>query len=97
MKKVGITPQIAAEIRRKRGLGNGTKLYRLRLKRGMSRSDLSNRSGVPLRTIEKFEQAHSPIEGTKLNTLCNLSKALDCKIPEIIDDEELIERFNEVK
>lgn len=93
----GMNPKKAEGLRVKRGLGKGTKLRILRVQRGMSRTELSDKSGVPLRTLEKYEQFEGQINGTKLRTLCDLSKALDCKIPDIIDDDELIERFNEVK
>lgn len=92
MKKRGMTPQQAAQI-----FGKGTKLRIVRVRRGLSQSELAEVSGVPKKTIQRFEQEPHKIDGTKLNTLCGLCEALDCSITDIIEDERLIERFNRVK
>lgn len=86
----------AKKIREVKGLEE-TKLQEIRVKRNMSQKDLSHAAGVSIRTIQKYERRERHIEGAKLETLCDLSKALDCKISDILDNEELIERFNKVK
>lgn len=93
----GITPEKAEEIRLAKGLGKGTKLRVLRVQRGFSQAELSRRSGVPMRTLQKFENNPHQIDHTKLDTYCQLCLALDCRIPDILEDEELIEKFNKVK
>jgi transcriptional regulator with XRE-family HTH domain len=97
MRKRGMTPEQAESLRVKRGLDKGTKLRILRVRRGLSQSELSAASGVPTKTIQRFEQEPNRIDGTKLHTLCGLSEALGCKITDIIEDEELIAKFNKVK
>lgn len=92
-----VTPQLAEEIRVRRGIGKDTKLKRLRVKRGLSQNDLANISGVSLRTLQKFENDPSRIDSTKLLTHCKLCEALNCKIGDIVENEELIERFNKIK
>lgn len=92
MSKRGMTPEQAEKL-----WENKTKLRAVRVRRGLSQSELSAASGVPLKTIQRYEQTPHQIDNTKLNTLCGLCEALNCKITDIIEDNELIERFNKVK
>lgn len=97
MGKRGMTPKQAEKVRLKRGIDRGGKLRVLRVEKGLSQSELSETSGVSIKTIQLFEQEPQKIDRTKLHTLCGLSEALDCKITDIMEDKELIERFNKVK
>lgn len=65
------------------------KLHDMRLKRGLSQSQLADKSGINVRTLQAYEQGLKNIDGAKLKTLINLSLALDCKISEIVTNEEL--------
>ena len=51
----------------------------------MTRKELSLRSGVPLRTIEQYEQYFKDINNAKSITLFRLSKAL------FVEPEDLLE------
>ena len=97
MKKTGMTPQQAEELLRKKGISPKTKLRIVRVRRGLSQSELAEASGVLKKTIQRYEQDTLRIDGAKLETLCRLSKALGCKIPDIIESETLIDEFNKVK
>jgi transcriptional regulator with XRE-family HTH domain len=97
MSKKGMTPEVAEELRIKKDIGRGSKLRRLRVKKELSQSELADLSGVPLKTLQKYEQGTTPLDGAKLNTICNLCIALNCKIEDIIEDEELIEKYTEIK
>ena len=97
MGKRGMTPQRAEQLLLEKGIGRGTKLRIVRVRRGLSQSELAEASGVPKTTIQRFEQEPNKIDGTKIRTLCGLCEALDCKVTDIIEDDELIERFNKVK
>jgi transcriptional regulator with XRE-family HTH domain len=92
-----MTPQQAEELLIKNGLNPRTKLRIVRVRRGLSQSELAAASGVPKATIQRYEQDPNTIDGAKLGTICDLSEALDCKITDIIEDKDLIERFNKVK
>ena len=93
----GISIEKAEEIRLARGIGKGTKLRVLRVQRGLSQKELAQQSGVPIRTLQKFENIPHMIDSTKLATYCRLCEALDCKLTDIIESDELIERFNKIK
>ena len=92
----GITPQIARKIRAEKGLKE-TKLYKMRVKRGLSQNRLAEKSGVSARTIKSFEQSEHSIDGAKLKALVNLCLALDCRFEDILESRELIEKLNAVK
>lgn len=92
----GITPHQAQKIRAAKGLEN-TKLLKLRLSKGLSQRQLAELSGVAERTIKCYEQQTRPIENAKLHTLYKLCIALDCKIGDILENEEILEEWHKVK
>lgn len=96
MAKKGISPEQAKKIREQKGIKD-TKLQQARLKKGYSQKQLSVVSGVSLRAIQCYEQRDRSIDGARLDKLCDLSLALDCKIDDIIENEELIYKFKMVK
>ncbi len=62
-----------------------------RQKAGLSQSQLAEKSGVNVRTIQTYEQNGKNINNARLRILASLAIALDCRITEVIDDEELID------
>ncbi len=61
---------------------------RLRIRRetcGLSQSKLSTESGVPLRQIQLFEQRQRDINKTSAETLLCLSKALYCRMEDLME------------
>ena len=69
-----------------------TNLKQVRLQKGLSQSQLAEKSGVGVRMLQEYEQGRKAIDGAKLNTLLNLANALDCKLHEILQDNELVEK-----
>lgn len=68
-----------------------SKLQEQRAAAGLTRQKLSEKSGVNVRLIERYEQGERDINGAKLKTLLRLCAALGCKLEDIIDDNETIE------
>jgi transcriptional regulator with XRE-family HTH domain len=96
MGKRGMTPQQAEKLRLAKGIKE-TKLQKLRVKKGLSQSELSFAAGLSPATIRCYEQGLRPLDGAKLNTLCSLAQSLDCKIEDILEDKELIEKYKQTK
>jgi transcriptional regulator with XRE-family HTH domain len=92
-----MTPKTAEQIRIQKGIDKGTKLRRQRVKKGLSQSELSAISGVPIQTLRRYEQSPIPIDGAKLKTLVTLCLALNCKIEDIIESEELLHKYRATK
>ncbi len=97
MSKGGMTPKTAEAVRMKRGLDKGTKLRRMRVSRGLSQSELSAHSGIPIQTLRRYEQSATPINNAKLKTLVALACALNCKIEDIIESAELLRKYRSTK
>ena len=74
-----------------------TKLQKLRIQKGFSQSELAAASNVKKRAIQCYEQELRPIDHARLETLCDLSIALECKIEELLESETLIEKLKMIK
>ena len=74
------------------------KLKIMRTGAGLSQRQLSELSGVNLRTIQDYESnSGQVIDKASLRTLLNLAKALGCNIKDILEDVELVELYEEVE
>lgn len=70
-----------------------TKLQEQRTAAGLTRQQLSETSGVKLRTIEAYEQEKKDINNAKLETLIKLCTALGCDLEDILTDEYVLNYF----
>lgn len=61
---------------------NRLQAYRMRL--GLSQSELSKRADVPLRTIQQYEQGHKSLAKANATYVCNLSRALYCRVEDLL-------------
>ena len=62
-----------------------TNLKRFRTSYGCSQSELAKLSGVSLRSIQMYEQRNKDINKASADTLYRISKALGCKIEDLIE------------
>jgi DNA-binding transcriptional regulator YiaG len=62
-----------------------TNLKRIRKSRGLSQNELSNLSGVGLRSIQLYEQRRKDINKAQVETLYNLAKILCCNIENLLE------------
>lgn len=92
----GITPQIARKIRAEKGLRE-SKLYKVRLDRGLSQEHLSRKAGVPVRTIRNYEQSKGALEHAKFTTLCDICIALNCRFQDIIESDKLLAKLEVIQ
>lgn len=67
-------------------------LKELRNNKGLSQRQLSELSAVNFRMIQHYEQGVKDINAARLDTLLNLSIALDCRISDLLTSEELREK-----
>lgn len=76
------------------------KLKEMRQAKGLSQSQLAEKSGLNVRTLQHYEQENSPkiFDHARLDTILKCAIALGCKIEDIIDNSEyldLIQKYNE--
>ena len=62
-----------------------TNLKALRQRSGLSQRELSEQSGVPLRTIQQYEQKQKNINAAKAETVVKLAKALNCTVEALME------------
>ena len=62
-----------------------TNLKRMRMRAGFSQSKLAELSGVPLRTIQQYEQRQKNINKAQVEYLVMLAQALCCRVEELIE------------
>lgn len=62
-----------------------SKLKTIRLANGISQSELSNKSGVGLRSIQMYEQKQNDIDKAQVNTLYKLAYVLNCDIEDLLE------------
>jgi len=62
-----------------------TKLYRIREELGMKRSFLAEKSGVPIRTLEKLERGETDPNKTSAINIYNISSVLGVEVSDILN------------
>ena len=62
-----------------------TNLKNLRLRTGVSQSELAEIAGIPLRTIQQYEQRQKNINAAKAETVIKLAKALNCSVEALME------------
>lgn len=65
-----------------------TNLKQIRTSRGLSQSELANKSGVTLRSIQLYEQKANDIDKAQVHALYKLSRALGCSIEDLLESPE---------
>lgn len=96
MAKKGMSPEKARMLRESKGLEE-TRLQKIRVNRGLSQNDLAVRAGISKQSIQLYEQRVRQIEGVSLKRLCIIARTLNCKISDIIEDEQLVKEYMLVK
>lgn len=66
-------------------------LQRLRKEAGLSQSQLANAAGVNVQVLQQYERGSRDLNGAKLVTLLKLCNALECRLADILTDEETLE------
>ena len=65
-------------------------LQRLRKEAGLSQSQLAAAAGVKVQVLQQYEQGTRDLNGAKLPTLLKICNALECRLADIITDEETL-------
>ena len=90
----GMTPQKALEIFPDERI---TKLKKLRVEKGYSQQDLADVSGVAKRAILTYEHRKTNLDKVQLETLCKLAQALNCRVGDLLEDEELLKLYQKCR
>ncbi|MBO6089825.1 MAG: helix-turn-helix transcriptional regulator [Lachnospiraceae bacterium] len=63
---------------------NAQKLKRLRTYAGLSQKELAEKTGIPLRTIQQYEQGQKDLSHARADSVLTLARALYCEVSDII-------------
>lgn len=86
-------PQIKA-LREAAGLSQEQLAAKVQLA-GLSQSQLAKLAGVGVRVYQNYEQGVRDVSKAQLSTLLRICKALNCKLSDIVTDEETAELLRE--
>ncbi len=65
-------------------------LQRLRKEAGLSQSQLAAAAGIKVQVLQQYERGTRDLNGAKLPTLLKICNALECRLADIITDEETL-------
>jgi transcriptional regulator with XRE-family HTH domain len=66
------------------------KLKELRKAQGLSQSQLAEKAGTNIRTLQYYEQGYKNINNARIDILVKYCLALDCKLSDLIEDPEYV-------
>ena len=66
-------------------------LQRLRKEAGLSQSQLAKLAGLNVQGLQQYERGARDLNGAKLATLLKICNALECRLADILTDEETLE------
>ena len=83
----------------KRGPRNkaNTKLKAVRVASGMTQKALAEEAGINQRTLQFYEQGAKLIDSASLETILRVAISLNCKIEDIIENDNILDLFTEYR
>lgn len=91
----GISVQQAVAIKNQKDHFQ-TKLEKLRVSLNVSQGKLAKLAGIPVRTIQCYEQRVRDIDSARLSTLLDLCIVLNCTLKDILEDSDNINKLEQV-
>lgn len=73
------------------------KLQDARKAAGMSQSQLANKANINTRTLQHYEQGSKIFDNARIDTILNICLALNCKIEDVIENEEYLALIDQYK
>lgn len=67
------------------------KLKEMRQFRGLSQSQLAEKTGINIRTLQHYEQGSKNFDHARIDTILRVCIALGCKLDDIIENPEYVD------
>lgn len=67
------------------------KLKEMRQSRGLSQSQLAEKTGINVRTIQHYEQGSKNFDHARIDTILKICLALNCKLEDVIENQQYID------
>lgn len=68
-----------------------SKLKHMREEVGLSQLQLSDAAGVPIRTLQNYEQGRLDIDQCSFERIIRIAIALGCKVEDILSGDDVVE------
>lgn len=72
-----------------------TKLKEMREKFGMSQSQLAEKSGIYIRTLQYYEQGQMDFDHARIDKIISAAIALNCNLSDLITDPEILAKIEQ--
>ncbi|MBQ3113677.1 MAG: helix-turn-helix transcriptional regulator [Phascolarctobacterium sp.] len=73
------------------------KLQEERKRAKFSQSQLAEKAGIEISTLKKYERGARVIDNANLKILLALAITLDCRLEDIVEDEDIVEMLRRVR
>ena len=73
------------------------KLKEMRQAAGLSQSQLAEKAGINVRTLQHYEQGSKLFDHARIDTILKICLALNCKLDDIIENQEYIDLIKRYK
>lgn len=73
------------------------KLQEARKAAGLSQSQLADKAGMNVRTLQHYEQGSKIFDNARMDTVLKVCLALKCEIKDVIENEEYIALVEEYR
>lgn len=73
-----------------------TKIKEMRQAAGLSQSQLAEKAGLSLRTLQHYEQGSKDFDHARIDTLLRVCLVLNCKLEDILANQEYVEMLKKL-
>lgn len=73
------------------------KLKEMRQAAGLSQSQLAEKTGINVRTLQHYEQGSKVFDHARIDTILKVCLVLNCKLEDIIENQEYIDLIKRYK
>ena len=72
------------------------KLKEMRQAANLSQSQLAEKAGLSLRTLQHYEQGAKEFDHARIDTILKICLVLNCKLEDIIENQEYLEMLRKL-
>jgi transcriptional regulator with XRE-family HTH domain len=72
------------------------KLKEMRQAANLSQSQLAEKAGLSLRTLQHYEQGAKEFDHARIDTILKVCLVLNCKLEDIIENQEYLEMLRKL-
>ena len=82
---IDMPPAVYDERAARNRIEGDSRLHTIRVRAGLSQSELARRSGVTLRSVQMYEQRHKDLGKAAVSSVLALARTLGCRIEDLLE------------